>query len=301
MDVSPNSHHDLSTLLNLLALKGQKAKLFSEILRHPGMSASRLGELTCIPQNKVYQLLEDLYAGELVMITETHPKQYWPCDLNGVLEEKKTFLNKKVSEFDTMQMKIADLMQTLQFEAEEMDQRKHPPFITSYDLVVGSPSRIFQELNTYLIQARKTLHFLGDWNLYEVGVREGVTNTIEQLLVNHPIQISQIIVFPEALLMDLPWQQIQFIQSRDGKMKNRTNYYMINRSALRYGFIIIDSLIIGFFFENPLLQTFCLGLFLESRHICSEFLKMFKTTHRKAHKSFQEMLQYHPELVKKSI
>ncbi|MCF2140553.1 MAG: hypothetical protein K9W44_10915 [Candidatus Lokiarchaeota archaeon] len=301
MNNGSNSHHDLATLLDLLSLKGQKAKLFSEILRHPGIRAPRLSELTNIPQNKVYQLLDDLSARKLIMIAETHPKKYWPCDLNGILADKKAHFTKKVSEFDTMQTKIADLMQTLQFESEEMDQRKHPPFITSYDLVVGSPTQIFQELNSYIIQARKTLHFFGDWNLYVVGVKEGVTDTIEQLLKCYPIQISQIIVFNEDLLMNLPQQQIQFIQSRDGKMKNRINYYMINRSALRYGFVIIDSLLIGFFFENPLLRTFCLGLFLESRHICNEFLKMFRTTNEKAHKSFQEMLQYHPELMKKLI
>ncbi|RLI63538.1 MAG: hypothetical protein DRO88_09665 [Promethearchaeia archaeon] len=301
MSIGSNSHHDLATLLDLLSLKGQKAKLFSEILRHPGISAPRLGELTNIPQNKVYQLLDDLSAGELIMIAETHPKQYWPCDLKGILAEKKAHLTKKVSEFDDMQVRIADLMQTLQFESEEMDKRKHPPFITSYDLVVGSPTEIFQELNSYIIQAQKTLHFVGDWNLYKVGVKEGVTDTIERLLKDNSIEISQIIVFNEDLLMNLPQHQIQFIQSREEKLKNRTNYYMINPSLLRYGFVIIDSLLIGFFFENPLLRTFCLGLFLESRYICNEFLKMFRITNKKAHKSFQEMLKYHPELMKKLI
>lgn len=285
-------------LIKSLRITGNKAEVYKTILRFPGSNANQIQEISKVSKNKIYQILDDLFSQKLINISMEHPKRYWPRELDDLLEEKQQETKSKLLYILDLKANVGKILQSIQEDTQvESKTRLERGLPALIEIISGTPSKIFAALNFYIQKANESLFFVGDWELYNLGLAHSVSQAVEEAQKRSVKSFQIIALTPEFCQEPKNLPILQFFKNREETLQNRTFAYLLDENMLNMGLIIIDQNLIGFFIKNPLIKNFDFAFFIESQQLVREFKQYFSTMMKEMAKSIREIPEV-PEAIK---
>ena len=98
--------------LKILNLNSYEIKIYLSLLKKPQISANEIAKESKVPQNRVYDTVENLIKKELVTLIPQNPKKYAPKDpkiIKKLIKEKIDSLNKLNEEFTQIEKEFKSI------------------------------------------------------------------------------------------------------------------------------------------------------------------------------------------------
>lgn len=94
--------------LSLLGLNSYESNIYTTLLEHPGSTAAQIAKHSQVPQNRVYDVVENLIAKKLVFLIPEKTKRYAPESP----EQLHALVQAKEKELKSVKKKLDDLRTT---------------------------------------------------------------------------------------------------------------------------------------------------------------------------------------------
>jgi sugar-specific transcriptional regulator TrmB len=86
--------------LELLGLNKYEGSIYIALLKHPSSSASEISKYSLVPQNRVYDIVEQLISKKFVYLIPENPKRYTP-ENPKIIREKIRVKQKEIEKLDS--------------------------------------------------------------------------------------------------------------------------------------------------------------------------------------------------------